>query len=81
VIRFRPTYTNPGYWLRFHSAATPDHLLKVNISDVLGPYLIQIWPNEFAEVGWPPVSFFSVEELERLWPSGSVMEIDVPPEF
>ena len=41
-----------------------------NLGLAANPYLIQIWPHEVEEVGWPPEGILPEADLERIWPPG-----------
>lgn len=42
------------------------------------PYLRQLWPSTGHAIDWPPGRTLSVDDVERLWPSNLIIELQVP---
>lgn len=56
----------------------PTSVRHLELAPRLAPYLPQIWPLESAIVRWPPLSIFTREEVERLWPGDGHIEPSGP---
>lgn len=57
----------------------PDGSETGGVAVFLTPYLVDIWPNRVEQVGWPPTSVFTIDDLRRRWPPLQSMIVPVKP--